>query len=279
MWKMSKPNVGTWQLTVVPGQNTIDYNVQIQGKTNVTCSSILQRKMEVNADSSGYTQFTNEPLINSTLYVLTNCAQLTFVNVTIALVDLVGRIITVYKPTESDRNGIFTEIVIPQEKFRIQTRMTLADGTIIQRLEKQLITPTMYSIELFDQPYVLGIGETIQLNYTVRSGLRGTTKLRLQIIDTLQILTNDTIELNISFVNQTSGSYSMTLPNRTRERSIIDSVTFALASQNDQTKRFIYENDETFSVYLELNSAVRNTNFAIHLISIFFLFLYVMTIE
>ncbi|CAF2877217.1 unnamed protein product [Rotaria sp. Silwood2] len=72
--------------------------------------------------------------------------------------------------------------------------LQLYDGTRIQRIEKQLISPTMFTIELINQPYILSIGETIQMNYTLKSLLSEKVDTRLQIRDTLNLIDSNGME-------------------------------------------------------------------------------------
>ncbi|CAF3153803.1 unnamed protein product [Rotaria sp. Silwood2] len=72
--------------------------------------------------------------------------------------------------------------------------LQLYDGTRIQRIEKQLISSTMFTIELINQPYILSIGETIQMNYTLKSLLSEKVDTRLQIRDTLNLIDSNGME-------------------------------------------------------------------------------------
>ncbi|CAF4418770.1 unnamed protein product, partial [Rotaria sp. Silwood2] len=56
MWKILRPYVGVWRFTGLQLSQGNNFNVQIQGKSSVECSSSLQKDMEGNADSEGYTE-------------------------------------------------------------------------------------------------------------------------------------------------------------------------------------------------------------------------------
>ncbi|CAF4671781.1 unnamed protein product, partial [Rotaria sp. Silwood2] len=153
MWKILRPYVGVWRFTGLQLSQGNNFNVQIQGKSSVECSSSLQKDMEGNADSEGYTELTTEPLINSDLLIMTACENINFTNANISLINQYGQVIESYSPLKIDQLEIVTKIRVPQQAFRIQTILQLSDGTRIQRIEKQLISPTMFTIELINQPY------------------------------------------------------------------------------------------------------------------------------
>ena len=255
MWNISRPTFGAWQLTAINLSQEFDYNVQIQGKTNIICSSTLQKEMEANADSNGYTQLTTEPIINSNLYVLTACENLINASVNISLISQSGKTIATYSSSESNQFGTITPIRIPQEQFRILTILTLSNGSIIQRTEKHLISPTSFSIELTNQPYIVLPGETIHMNYTIKSAIQNPVTLLLQITDTLKLIRNDPLQKILTFINRTSDTYIFTLPKNFRQPWTTDLVIFALSTQNNQTKKLSYENDETVPIYLDFSTA------------------------
>ncbi|CAF1224195.1 unnamed protein product [Adineta ricciae] len=257
MWKILQPVPGVWRLTTSNLSNTFDHDVQIQGKTSLICTSNLQKEIDMNADSSGYTQLTTEPLIDGDLLVLTTCENLQPSTVQISLIDQTGNVLTNYTPFQSDQLGILTRIRVPSESFRIQTIVSLASGETIQRIEKQLISPTTFSIELLDQPFIVSAGETIQMNYTVRSNLKGRVSLRLQIYDILKLMGSDGIFQNLTFINETTGIATLTLPENSTQTLTTDLVIFAVSTQDNRTKTYSYENDETVSVYLEVNLTSR----------------------
>ena len=203
MWKIPQPAAGTWLLTASNLFSTAKYEVQIQGRTSIACTSTLQKEMEADKDSSGYTQLTTEPIIRSELLVLTACDTVAHTNATVSLISPSGNVIAAYPASQLTQSGTLAKIRVPSEQFRIQTVVILADGTRIQRIEKQLISPTPYSIELVDQPFIIGLDETIQMNYTIKSATSYPVTLRLQISDTLQLLGRDSIERDITFTNAT----------------------------------------------------------------------------
>ncbi|CAF3310278.1 unnamed protein product [Rotaria sp. Silwood2] len=90
MWKILQPNVGAWRLTASIFSQWINPNVQIQGKSSVVCSSSLQKDMEGNVDSSGYTEFTTEHIIDSDLLILTTCENINFTYANISLINQSG---------------------------------------------------------------------------------------------------------------------------------------------------------------------------------------------
>ena len=125
----------------------------------------------------------------------------------------------------------------------------------MQRLEKQLISPTTISIELTNQPFLMSLGETIDMNYTIKSTSRDRITVHLQILDTLKLFGDGGIEKDLTFANEISGTEKMTLPKKYQQKSSTNLVTFAVSTRNNQTKNFVLENDETVAVYFELNSA------------------------
>jgi hypothetical protein len=268
MWKILRPIAGTWSLTTSRLSEGFEHDVQIQGNTDVVCSSTLQKEMEPGTDTSGYTQLTTEPIMDSDLFVLTTCEDLVFTNAIISLIDQSGNIIASYSPTQSTEIGTLTSIRTPRKPFRIQTIVKSNNGDNIQRIEKQLISPTMFSIDVTNQPYIISPGQTIQMNYTIKSATSNQVNVRLQITDILKLIGNDGIDKNITFINETSGTEMITLPKNYQQSLTTDFVIFALSTQNNQTKKYSYENDETVSVYLELNSASIATTFNYFFISI-----------
>ncbi|CAF3877300.1 unnamed protein product, partial [Rotaria sp. Silwood1] len=237
MWKILQPHVGQWRLTTSQLLQEFDHNVQIQGKSSIVCSSSLQKEMEANPDSNGYTELTTEPLINSSLLILTTCENVNFTYANISLINSSGQTIESYLPLQSDHIEILTKIRVPQQPFRIQTILQLANGIKIQRSEKQLISPTMFTIELINQPYMLSVGETIQMNYTINTSLSEQVRVRLQISDTLNLMGSDGIEKNLTFTKEISQMNLFTLPKDFQEKSINDMVIFALSTYNNKTNK------------------------------------------
>lgn len=255
MWKIVRPSAGLWRLTTPNLSQQSNYDIQIQGLSNITCRSTLLEEMEPNTDTSGYTQLTTEPIIDFNLMVLTTCGNLTLSGVNITLVSSSGATLASYPSSQSDQFGTLTLIRIPQERFRIQTIVTLTNGTTVQRTEKPLISPTIYSIELRDRPRLLAPGETINMSYIVKSARTGPVTVRLQIIDTLGLINEDDVERDLTFTNETSGVQALTLRRNFSPKSTTNLVIFSVSTQNNQTKKFSCENDETVSIYLDINSA------------------------
>ncbi|CAF1276430.1 unnamed protein product [Rotaria magnacalcarata] len=265
MWKILQPQVGEWRLTTSKLPQACNLNIQMQGKSSVACSSSLQKDMAANADSSGYTELTTEPLIGSDLLILTTCENVNFTFANISLINQFGQVIESYSPSVTDQLDIVTKIRVPRQAFRIQTILQLSNGIRIQRIEKQLISPTMFTIELTNQPYILSPGETIQMNYTLKSSLSEQVYIRLQIRDTLNLIGTNDIEKNLTFTNETSQMDLFTLPINFRQKSINDMIIFTLSTYNNKTDKFSYENDDIAAVYFELNSSSipKTTNYFI----------------
>ncbi|CAF2754763.1 unnamed protein product [Rotaria sp. Silwood2] len=274
MWKILKPYVGEWSLTTSKLSQSINLNVQIQGKSSVVCSSSLQKDMEANVDSYGYTELTTEPLIDSDLLILTTCENVNFTYANISLINQFGQVIESYAPLKLDQLEILTKIRVPQQAFRIQTMLQLSNGIRIQRIEKQIISPTMFTIELTNQPYILSIGETIQMNYTLKSSLSEQVYIRLQIRDTLNLISSNGIEKNLTFTNEISQMDLFTLPRNFQEKSINNMIIFTLSTYNNKTDKFSYENDDIALVYFELNSSSmsRTTTYVIFFFYLFSFF-------
>ncbi|CAF3395586.1 unnamed protein product [Rotaria sp. Silwood2] len=266
MWKIVQPHVSAWRLITYKLSNEFDHNIQIQGKTNIFCSSTLQKQMEENTDTSDYTQLTTEPIINSELIILTTCENVNYTSVNIFLIDQSGQIINSYSQTQSDESDTVTKIRVPQQAFRIEAILTLSNGNKIQRMEKHLISPMKYSIELTNQPYTLSIGQTIEMNYTIKSFTTGIVNLRLQIIDTLKLISNDVLEKNLTFFNETFEMTTFTLSKNYRQKIMDDMIIFALSTYNNQTNKYLHENDDTAFAYFELNSTSisKTINYFIH---------------
>ncbi|CAF4188698.1 unnamed protein product [Rotaria sp. Silwood2] len=275
MWKILQPYVGEWSLTTSKLSQSINLNVQIQGKSSVVCSSSLQKDMEANVDSYGYTELTTEPLIDSDLLILTTCENVNFTYANISLINQFGQVIESYAPLKLDQLEILTKIRVPQQAFRIQTMLQLSNGIRIQRIEKQIISPTMFTIELTNQPYILSIGETIQMNYTLKSSLSEQVYIRLQIRDTLNLISSNGIEKNLTFTNEISQMDLFTLPRNFQEKSINNMIIFTLSTYNNKTDKFSYENDDIALVYFELNSSSmsRTTTYVIFFFYLFSFFL------
>ncbi|CAF2885091.1 unnamed protein product [Rotaria sp. Silwood2] len=275
MWKILQPYVGEWSLTTSKLSQSINLNVQIQAKSSVVCSSSLQKDMEANVDSYGYTELTTEPLIDSDLLILTTCENVNFTYANISLINQFGQVIESYAPLKLDQLEILTKIRVPQQAFRIQTMLQLSNGIRIQRIEKQIISPTMFTIELTNQPYILSIGETIQMNYTLKSSLSEQVYIRLQIRDTLNLISSNGIEKNLTFTNEISQMDLFTLPRNFQEKSINNMIIFTLSTYNNKTDKFSYENDDIALVYFELNSSSmsRTTTYVIYFFYLFSFFL------
>ncbi|CAF3342067.1 unnamed protein product [Rotaria sp. Silwood2] len=240
MWKIVQPHVSAWRLITYKLSNEFDHNIQIQGKTNIFCSSTLQKQMEENTDTSDYTQLTTEPIINSELIILTTCENVNYTSANIFLIDQSGQIINSYSQTESDESDTVTKIRVSQQAFRIEAILTLSNGNKIQRMEKHLISPMKYSIELTNQPYTLYIGQTIEMNYTIKSFTTRIVNLRLQIIDTFKLISNDVLEKNLTFFNETSEMTTFTLSKNYRQKIMDDMIIFALSTYNNQTNKYFW---------------------------------------
>ncbi|CAF4653332.1 unnamed protein product, partial [Rotaria sp. Silwood2] len=197
-----------------------------------------------NVDNNGYTELTTEPLIDSDLLILTTCENVNFTYANISLINQCGQVIESYAPLKLDQLGILTKIRVPRQAFRIQTMLQLSNGIQIQRIEKQLISPTMFTVELTNQPYMLSIGETIQMNYTLKSSISEQVYIHLQIRDTLNLISSNGIEKNLIFTNETSQMDLFTLPRSFQLKSINDMIIFTLSTYNNKTDQFSYENDD-----------------------------------
>ncbi|CAF3333660.1 unnamed protein product [Rotaria sp. Silwood2] len=192
-----------------------------------------------------------------------------FTYANISIINQSGQIIESYSPFQSDHIEILTKIRVIRQSFRIQTILQLANSTKIQRIEKQLISPIMFTIELTNQPYMLSVGETIQMNYTINSSFSEQVHVRLQISDTLNLIDSDGIENNFILTKEISQMNLFTLPKNFRGKSMNDMVIFALSTYNNKTNKFSYENDDIVPVYFELNSAsiVKTFNYFIFFLS------------
>ncbi|CAF0762621.1 unnamed protein product [Didymodactylos carnosus] len=264
MWNIPKPTQGTWQLTTEKFSQ-LTHDIQIQGKTNLTCSSTLQKTMLDAVDSSGYTQLTTEPIVHSNLTILTTCENLNLATagVQITIIDQFGSILSNLTSFKHDEIGSLTNITIPSKKFRIVTLITIQNGSKIQRIEKQLISPTTISIEVTNQPFFLPINESIRLYYTIKSYTKEQVTVLLHIIDTLKLLGDAGIEKNLTFVDNITGSENIRLPNDYNKKLTTDLVTFAISINNKQTQKNTNENDETKKILHDMLQ-IKSHNSVVH---------------
>lgn len=251
MWKILQPDVGGWRLRISSSSQVFNLNVQIQGKSSIVCSSALQKNMEGNVDSTGYTELTTEPLVNSSLLILTTCENANFTTANISLIDQSGQIIVTYSPLKIDQGDIVTNISVPSKPFRIQTMLQLLNGVQVQRIEKQLISPSMFSINLINQPYIVSPGQTIQMNYTLKSLSPEKVNIRLQIRDVLGLVNSNNTEENFNFTNETAQMRSFTLPSDYAQNSINDIIIFTLLTYNSTTGKLAYQNDDIGLAYFD----------------------------
>lgn len=252
MWRIGQPPIGKWRLTTANLTAQLNFTVEIQGKTNLIYSSTPQRKMLIDRDTSGYTLLTNEPLIHSDLLILTTYANLSVSSIVISLIDIQGNVISTYSSTQTASFGILTEINVPEQQFRIGTLLTLTDGRIIQRMEKQIISPTIYSIELTNPPFIVRPGEILRMNYTIKCAKPDDqVAVQLEIIDTLKLISNGTIQKNITFRNQTFDMETVLLSQTNQPKFTTSLVIFSISSF---TNKISYENDDMASLFIDVNS-------------------------
>ena len=261
-WKITKPISGRWRLTITFSS---PLDIQIHANTNLSCSSILQIPTETN----GFTQLTTEPIQNSNLSVQTTCENLQYSHLNISLIDEFGRILSIYSANQIDSYGSLTQIQIPREKFRIQTTIQLANGNYLQRIEKQLFSPTIYSIELINRPRIVQPGQTVQLTSIIQSSQSGFHHLRFQIIDTQDFL----IETDLNFTNQTVQIQTMTFTSNLT----INLITFSVSRFDNRTGNYVVENDETASIYLDIDSSTQTFPISNKLVLFIIVFLFFKT--
>ncbi|CAF3304505.1 unnamed protein product, partial [Rotaria sp. Silwood2] len=114
-----------------------------------------------------------------------------------------------------------------------------------------------------------------QMNYTLKSSLSEQVYIRLQIRDTLNLISSNGIEKNLTFTNEISQMDLFTLPRNFQEKSINNMIIFTLSTYNNKTDKFSYENDDIALVYFELNSSSmsRTTTYVIFFFYLFSFFL------
>lgn len=244
-------NTGKW--TMISNMNT-EHIVQINAMTEITCSSTLQKQIIGSSSNISFTPLTTQPVRKETnLLVLTVCENLPS-NLIIGRVDLIdskdgSKILATLEPIDISSTGFLSKISIPDAAFRLSTVATLQDGTIIQRQDKQLISPTFISLSINDQPYIVSLNNALAMNYTVYNHGQTQLTITLRTTDTLGLLSKSGNVRNYT-VAAMSNVMDTIRVNTTNITGIDSNSTIATDSVVFSVTALNYDYDQTVPLYI-----------------------------
>ena len=187
---------------------------------------------------------------------------------TFVTIYLLSQIIVYYFITLSF-TGIFSFLTWLNIRQQINQIAPFVHTNRAQRIEKQLFSPTIYSIELINRPRIVQPGQTVQLTSIIQSSQSGFHHLRFQIIDTQDFL----IETDLNFTNQTVQIQTMTFTSNLT----INLITFSVSRFDNRTGNYVVENDETASIYLDIDSSTQTFPISNKLVLFIIVFLFFKT--
>ena len=138
-------------------------------------------------------------------------------------------------PISISSAGFLTRIAIPNFSVHLSAAIRLIDGTIIQRQQEQLITPTSVSLTLNHQPYLVTLNGVLSLNYTLYNhGITAqTVRLRVNDRPTLGLLWKSNILRNytLSSLSSVNGAVVLQISSydeaTTNSSIVTDAVVFS----------------------------------------------------
>ncbi|CAF3109093.1 unnamed protein product [Rotaria sp. Silwood2] len=245
-------DVGQW---MIDSPMSVVHNVQLNAVSNVSCSSTLQKQLVDSSSNISFVSLTSKPIQGETdLYVLTLCDNLPSSLVTgeVHLMDAnmgttLARILT---PIQVSSTGFLSKIAVPSGDFRLKTVVHLQDGSIVQRQEKSVISPTLISISIDDQPYRVLLNETVVMNYTIYNHGQNQLQINLRVNDAIGLLSSSGIlkAYDIAEMSNISDTIQMSTTKlseiSSNSTAMTDLVVFSIAA-------LTFEYDETVSVYIQ----------------------------
>ncbi|CAF1439252.1 unnamed protein product [Rotaria magnacalcarata] len=249
---LEQSDVGEWNIF---SPITVVHNIQLNAISNISCSATLQKQLVDSSSDLNFVALTGRPIQDEKdLFVLTICDNLPSDLITgeVHLMDTKSgsSISEILTPIRVSPNGFLSRISVPRDDFRLKTVVHLKDGSLIQRQEKRIISPTSIALSIDNQPYYVLLNETVSMNYTLYNYGQNPLRVTLRVNDALGLLSSsgilkvydivgnsnvsDTIEMNTRQIVDISSNTTM----------ITDSVLFSIAGLN-------FEYEDKVSVYIQ----------------------------
>jgi hypothetical protein len=188
-------NTGEW--SVVSTAN-VKHTIELNTISEIHCTLTLQEKSSrSSSDINNLTPLINSPVkYQPDLFVLTICENLP-APIETGYVNLMdsndgSNVLQVLQPISISKTGFLSKIVIPNSPFRMSGVIRLTSGEIIQRQQKQLITPASISLVVHNQPYFVAGDNTLTISYTMINHDKKQQTISIDIYDKLGLLTNNT---------------------------------------------------------------------------------------
>ncbi|CAM2712246.1 unnamed protein product [Rotaria socialis] len=249
---LEQSDVGEWNIF---SPITVAHNIELNAISNISCSSTLQKQLVDSSSDLNFVTLTSRPIQGEKdLFVLTICDNLPLDLITgeVYLMDTKdgSSISEILTPIRVSPNGFLSRINVPNDDFRLKTVVHLKDGSLIQRQEKRIISPTSIALSIDNQPYYVLLNEAVSMNYTLYNYGQNPLRVTLRVNDALGLLSSsgilkaydivgnsnvsDTIEMNTRQIVDVSSNTTM----------ITDSVLFSIAALN-------FEYEDKVSVYIQ----------------------------
>ena len=240
MYTIPLDSTQTGEWTLVSQMNTV-HNVQINARTELICSSTLQKEISGTASSLSFTPLTTQPVReDKDLFVLTICeklpAKLKTGYVVLLAANDGSNVLEKLTSVQVSATGFLSKMTVPTSGFRLSSVIQLEDDTIVQRGTKEVVTPTSISLRIDNQPYFVVYRQNITLKYTIHNAGPTLLSIALRVTDTMALLpstgalrsyslpasshTSDTIELNTASLAEPPSNFPI----------LTDSVVFSLAA-------------------------------------------------
>ena len=245
LYTIENPNPGFWKLSTSQlYSHTVEITIPETSNTSamITCSTILSQKNKRESDNT-YAPFLTAPIVTQTDLVfvtLCNHLPLPIQSTTIELINKLGETLSVtYTSNVTETGSIISPVMIPDTDFRVLTKIKLTDGSIIQRQSNALVSPTLISISITNQPYTLINNSITSIIFTIYNHAQETLSINICVLDTLQLLgINGTCaNYTIADISSIKDTVNITIDSWTGENNTINidditsgSMTFAISA-------------------------------------------------
>ena len=244
-------DIGKW--TMVSQMNT-EHVIQLNGKSQVSCSSTLQKEIIGPSSNISFTPLITQPVRQeANVFVLTICENLPS-DLQAGYVDLIdaqdgSKFLQRLSPIRISSTGFLSKITIPDVAFRLSTIATLQNSITIQRQDKEIVSPTFISLNVNNQPYFVIINDILVMNYTVYNHGQTQLAITLRTTDSLGLLSTSGVIKNyiVAAMSNVSDTIQVNATNidgvNSNSTVITDSVLFSITTTN-------YEYDEAVPLYI-----------------------------
>jgi hypothetical protein len=252
---IERREIGEWTMI---SRMSNDHIIQLNAVSEISCTSILQKEIVDSSSNISFTPLTNQPVKQETnLFVLTICENLPSDLKTgyISLIDAsdATNILETLLPIRTSPTGFLSKITIPDVDFRLSTIARLQDDTMVQRQEKEIISPTSISLTIHDQPYTAVLNDNLAMNYTIYNHGQLPLVITLRTTDTLSLLPisgvlktytiaglsnfNDTVKVSTVGVSEMNSNSTV----------ITDAIVFSITTGS-------YEYNQAVPLYIQRES-------------------------